>query len=262
MNRATTFLATLTVAVGLSLAPTVAQSPDPAPVTFGDGTYTVHADIQAGRYRADGGVGCHFERLSGFGGTPLEVIVDATGYAPAVVRVEPTDVGFRTGGCGTWSALTPAEVSYGDFLAAIYPSLGRLHQAAYDGSLAQLGQPVGVLRAVARGVSGMGDALLERLDSLVPQDEILEAGGAGHLPAAREATSITDALQTALLSVPAQECYADVYVAIWVVLTDLRHVASLIRSSDDDGLDVVYGTLFPGDLHGGEVTIRSSTCAA
>lgn len=92
-----------------------AWTADLSPVTetrdeFGEGTYIVATDIDAGRFRASEGTGCEWARLSGFGGTRRQVIdhefvVDGV---PPTVPVESTDAGFTSSGCGTWRALDSA----------------------------------------------------------------------------------------------------------------------------------------------------------
>ena len=82
---------------------------DPAPgavSTFGDGTFVVGADIRPGRYRAvDLGAFCSWSRLSGFSGEFDDIIaIEIPQGASALVDIRPTDVGFESSGCGTWSS--------------------------------------------------------------------------------------------------------------------------------------------------------------
>ena len=86
-------------------------STDLSPVTasptgpFGDGTYLVGADIAPGRYRTTSlSSFCSWSRLSGFGGSDI-IDIDIPSGASAIVDIAPTDVGFETGGCGSWSLL-------------------------------------------------------------------------------------------------------------------------------------------------------------
>jgi hypothetical protein len=77
----------------------------------GDGTWRVGVDIQPGTYVAVGpAIVCRWARLSGFGGTSIEIIADnAAGphlSGPQVVSIAATDAGFMSQDCGTW-ALTP-----------------------------------------------------------------------------------------------------------------------------------------------------------
>jgi hypothetical protein len=79
----------------------------PVPATsFGPGTYVVGSDIEPGTYRADGGPDCFWYRLSGFGGQ-FDQIVDVDSMASSgTVEILPSDVGFKTSGCGEWTLAT------------------------------------------------------------------------------------------------------------------------------------------------------------
>jgi hypothetical protein len=68
---------------------------------FGPGTYIVRADVAPGTWRADGGSSCSWARLRGFGGTAGEIIASGDG-ASATARIESSDRGFLSTGCGTW----------------------------------------------------------------------------------------------------------------------------------------------------------------
>jgi hypothetical protein len=59
-------------------------------------------------YRAAGGTGCDWGRLSSFGGTANDVIADNDALGPAIVTIAPSDAAFESEGCGTWS---PAPTS-------------------------------------------------------------------------------------------------------------------------------------------------------
>jgi hypothetical protein len=70
---------------------------------FGDGIYIVGSDIEPGTYRTNGGRGCYFARLSGFGGTLGEIIANENTDAPAIVTISPSDRGFKSVRCGVWT---------------------------------------------------------------------------------------------------------------------------------------------------------------
>ena len=70
---------------------------------FGDGTWIVGTDIAAGTWTAPGGDSCYWERTSGFGGTFDELTANDLGSVNLVVTIEPTDVGFMSEDCGTWT---------------------------------------------------------------------------------------------------------------------------------------------------------------
>ncbi|HYN69997.1 MAG TPA: hypothetical protein VEX41_07295 [Candidatus Eisenbacteria bacterium] len=91
-----------------NLASSGPPSPSPTPrpaVEFADGTYTVGVDLAAGTYRLrEPAPACHWARVSGFGGTLADDIAFANVTGFAVVEISPTDKGFRSEQCGTWSS--------------------------------------------------------------------------------------------------------------------------------------------------------------
>jgi Big-like domain-containing protein len=73
---------------------------------FGVGTYIVGKDVATGTWQSDGsGSGCSWARLSGFGGTPGEIVASFSGSAPATVTIAAGDRGFKSRGCGTWTKI-------------------------------------------------------------------------------------------------------------------------------------------------------------
>ncbi|WP_242660540.1 hypothetical protein [Mycobacterium kubicae] len=95
-------------------APTSAL-PSTSPTTSarsfpGDGVYRMGQDIQAGTYQAQGSSSCSWERLRGFRGTSTDVIEHGEGAEPQVVRIEPSDAGFKTQHCGTWTLQSAGAV--------------------------------------------------------------------------------------------------------------------------------------------------------
>lgn len=95
------------------------QESEQQDATFSDGTYQVGTDIQPGTYRTrEGSTGCYYERLSGFSGEMNDIIANNNTDAPAVVTIEPTDAGFTSSSCGTWtkdlSAITESKTSFGE----------------------------------------------------------------------------------------------------------------------------------------------------
>jgi hypothetical protein len=97
------------------------QKPEPQKpsfASFGDGTYQVGTDIQPGTYRTRvGSPNCYWERLKNFGGGINAILANGGTNAPAIVTIEPTDAGFNSEGCGTWtkdlSAITASKTSFG-----------------------------------------------------------------------------------------------------------------------------------------------------
>ncbi len=71
--------------------------------TFGDGTWRVGTDIEPGTYRTKGADGCYWERIAGFSGTLGDLIANDNARGPAVVKIFPSDAGFTSKGCGTWT---------------------------------------------------------------------------------------------------------------------------------------------------------------
>ena len=69
---------------------------------WNDGDYRVGTDIMAGTYQAAASPDCYWERLSGFGGEPSDVIANDLGTG-GMVTIAPTDVGFSTNRCGGWT---------------------------------------------------------------------------------------------------------------------------------------------------------------
>jgi hypothetical protein len=99
--------------------PTATPAPKPAHAHFGDGTQVVGKDVQPGTYRTRSApLGCYFERLSGFGGTLGETLANENTDAPAIVTITPTDKGFKSQRCGTWtadlSAITKSQTTFDD----------------------------------------------------------------------------------------------------------------------------------------------------
>jgi len=83
---------------------------DLSPVTqsttsFEDGAYIVGTDIEPGTYRSSGGSGCYFSRLSGFTHDLGTILANNVTDEPAIVEIAPTDAGFESKRCGTWTKM-------------------------------------------------------------------------------------------------------------------------------------------------------------
>jgi hypothetical protein len=75
-------------------------------VLRGNGTYRVGIDIKPGLYKAAGpGEFCQWQRLSGFSGKAAETEAWYIGSARTYVQILPSDVGFKTSGCGAWTTV-------------------------------------------------------------------------------------------------------------------------------------------------------------
>jgi hypothetical protein len=70
---------------------------------FGDGTFLLGEDVAAGRYASSGTGTCSWARLSGFGGTPVEVVQSGVATGPQEVVLRSSDAGFASSGCGGWT---------------------------------------------------------------------------------------------------------------------------------------------------------------
>lgn len=70
---------------------------------FGQGDYRVGHDVPAGTYQATDPTDCYWERVTSFGGETSDII--ANGIGGGIVTIAPSDVGFRTSNCGTWTKI-------------------------------------------------------------------------------------------------------------------------------------------------------------
>lgn len=68
-------------------------------------------DLQPGTYRSSGGDSCSWERLRGLSGTSRDVIEHGEGTEPQVVRIAPSDAGFKTKHCGDWTPQSAGAVT-------------------------------------------------------------------------------------------------------------------------------------------------------
>ena len=75
-----------------------------AKTSFGDGTYKVGVDIAPGTYKnSDSSQACYWERLNSFDDSLDAVIANNISTAQMIVTISPTDVGFTSDRCGTWT---------------------------------------------------------------------------------------------------------------------------------------------------------------
>ncbi|WP_156225295.1 FG-GAP repeat domain-containing protein [Pseudactinotalea suaedae] len=74
--------------------------------TLPGGAYLVSTDVSPGLWvNSDSSDGCYWERLSGFSGDGSEILDNDFTDNTAYVEVLPSDVGFFSEGCGTWTWL-------------------------------------------------------------------------------------------------------------------------------------------------------------
>ena len=78
-------------------------TPLPAVPTFGDGTWLVGEQIDPGRWKSTGGEGCYWARMSGFAGGLHGILANDNVDGPTIVDIQPSDIGFISKRCGTWS---------------------------------------------------------------------------------------------------------------------------------------------------------------
>jgi len=85
-------------------------TPTPPPETFGNGSFEVGVDIAPGRYVSAGPQEfypiCTFVRLKDAGGNASDlnqVIEQQLSQGQAIVNIAPTDGGFFSIGCQTWT---------------------------------------------------------------------------------------------------------------------------------------------------------------
>lgn len=95
---------------------------DTAVASFGTGTYIIGREFAPGTYVSevdnDGGR-CSWDVLSGFGGSAGDVTRSGVGLLRGIVRLLPSDLGFRSSGCSGWTSLVDLEAtqlltSFGD----------------------------------------------------------------------------------------------------------------------------------------------------
>jgi transcription initiation factor TFIID subunit TAF12 len=80
------------------------QEPALQKPSFGDSTYQVETDVQPGTYRTrEGSPNCYNERLKGFTGDMNSLIANGNTNNPTIVTIAPTDAGFQSQSCGTWT---------------------------------------------------------------------------------------------------------------------------------------------------------------
>ena len=88
-----------------AMTPTpIPTTPTPTFATFTDGTYQVGIDIQPSTYRTQTvSQGCYYARLKGFSGSLDDILANNNTDDPVIVTILPTDKGFESRNCGTWT---------------------------------------------------------------------------------------------------------------------------------------------------------------
>jgi hypothetical protein len=76
--------------------------------TFGAGLFRVGKDIAPGTYRnSNSAHACYWERLSGLGGGYGDIIAAGVSLDIVTVSIKPSDAGFFSMNCGTWTQVSP-----------------------------------------------------------------------------------------------------------------------------------------------------------
>jgi hypothetical protein len=102
----------------------------PSTVSFGDGTYQIGAALPAGTYRTlANNSGCYWERSRGFSGQVSDIIANIFAFSHQVVTIAPTDAGFTSVGCGTWTSTlsritTSQSAPFGDGIFIVRTDVG------------------------------------------------------------------------------------------------------------------------------------------
>lgn len=82
------------------------------PGQFADGIWVVGSDMQPGTYRnGEAHEICYWARLRGFGGELGDIISNHSASSVQTVTIQPSDTGFESSGCGTWTLINPASDS-------------------------------------------------------------------------------------------------------------------------------------------------------
>lgn len=83
---------------------TVTAPPPPPAVAFADGTFVVGTQIQAGTYQASSSSSCYWARLRGFSGGLGDILANSFAQQ-TIVTIQPSDTGFESKNCGSWSKI-------------------------------------------------------------------------------------------------------------------------------------------------------------
>jgi len=73
---------------------------------FADGTWIVNTDVGPGTWTAAGGQSCYWARVSAFTGRVEDVVANDLGTTNPTATIAPTDVGFISHSCGSWTKVS------------------------------------------------------------------------------------------------------------------------------------------------------------
>jgi hypothetical protein len=192
-NSSNTVTITKTVAASSTVAPPTTTAPSAEFVTFGDGTYTVGSTVKAGTYRApEPTSACYWERLAAFSGDPNDILANDNTSNPTVVTILPTDTGFTTQGCGTWtsdlSAITSSKTSFpaGTYIVNVDITSGTYSAPGGDSCYwARLAKFTGTPDAIIANDIPSGNTVV----TIAPNDTGFESRGCGIFTAAGPPTA-------------------------------------------------------------------------
>ena len=135
---------------------------------FGDGTWFVGTEVQAGLYSAPGSPACFWERLGGLTGTGGDGLYYGAGDYRVIAEILDTDVAFISSECGDWTpfdfaALSPVSI-FGDGTWIVGTEV----------------KP-GLYSAAVRKVEDSERCYWERLDGFTSYDDQVGSGYVSHL---------------------------------------------------------------------------------
>jgi hypothetical protein len=77
-------------------------SPSALLTAVGDGDWVVSEELAPGVYQSSAAAPCRWEHLLGFSGAAHQEIDDGMAFGITWVEIAPSEVGFRSRGCGVW----------------------------------------------------------------------------------------------------------------------------------------------------------------
>jgi hypothetical protein len=172
--ESTTTVAETTTTVAAVTAPAPKGPPYPS------GALQVGVDIPPGRYEADGGPNCYWERMRGSDGS--ERITNRLGGGHVTVDVLEGDTVFRSDQCGTWNPAGPFFVAQTEFDDGIWSVNTQIAAGKYRNT----GSP-DCYWARLRGFGGEGADIITNAEptrpatvEILPGDVGFESRDCGH----------------------------------------------------------------------------------
>ena len=169
VSTAVTEAPTTTVEETTSTAATVPPATGPP---YPQGALQVGVDIPAGRYEADGGANCYWERMRGSDGG--DRITNRLGGGHVIVEIAPTDTVFRSDQCGTWNPAGPFLFPQSEFDDGIWSVNTQIAPGRYRNT----GGPE-CYWARLQGFGGEGADIIVNAQPSRPVTVDIQAGDAG-----------------------------------------------------------------------------------